>query len=154
MEVRIDTDPRYIQTGLDTYQDALLLQSDNKIEGGAPKERRRRRAEKHSCPKGCLWRVRFFFATLRFSGHFRCFKSKTLRGQRGNGLSKNTLLDNRFSAHAFAAPLAHSENRRTLSTCHERTVAPDLRPRIHFCGAPFPINLNTPWQIVSRVICS
>ena len=31
---------------------------------------------RNGCPKGCFWRVRFFFAPLRFSGHFRCFKSK------------------------------------------------------------------------------
>ena len=45
-----------------------------KFFGGAPKERRRRRAEK------------------------TVVQEQTLRGQNRNGLSKNTLLDNRFSA--------------------------------------------------------
>ena len=41
------------------------------------------------------------------------FQEKTLRGQRRNGLSKNTLLDNRFSARplrrSFGAPPEVSE---------------------------------------------
>ena len=49
---------------------------------------------RNGCPKGCFWRVRFFSAPLRFSG----VKEQTLRGQRRNGLSRNILLDKRFSA--------------------------------------------------------
>ena len=31
---------------------------------------------RNGCPKGCFWRVRLFSAPSRFSGPFRCFKSK------------------------------------------------------------------------------
>ena len=66
----------------------------NKI-GGAPKERGRRRAEKR-LSKTVFLESPFLLCPLKA---FRCFKSKkTLRGQRRNGLSKNTVLDNRFSA--------------------------------------------------------
>ena len=68
---------------------------------------RQRRGEgvvrRNGCPKGCFWRVHFFSASLRFAlKHL-----KALRGQRRNGLSKNTLLHNRFSARRL---LRYSEN--------------------------------------------
>ena len=53
---------------------------------------------RNGCPKGCFWRVRFFSAPLRFALKKNRKVLKTLREQRRNGLSKNTLLDNRFSA--------------------------------------------------------
>ena len=63
---------------------------------------------RNGCPKGCFWRVCFFSAPLRFFKTFQVFQEKTLRGQRRNGLSKSTLLDNRFSARplrrSFGAP--------------------------------------------------
>ena len=63
---------------------------------------------RNGCPKGCFWRVRFFSAPLRFSLKTPERQEKTLRDQRRNGLSKNTLLDNRFSARplrrSFGAP--------------------------------------------------
>ena len=60
-------------------------------------------AAKASCAetvvqKGVFGESVFYSAPLRFSGLRRCFKGQTLRGQRRNGLSKNTLLDNRFCA--------------------------------------------------------
>ena len=59
---------------------------------------------RNGCPKGCFWRGCFSSAPQGLlSKHL-----KTLRGQRRNGLSKNTLLDNRFSARcllcSFSAP--------------------------------------------------
>ena len=58
---------------------------------------------RNGCPKRCFWRVRFFSAPLRLKVFrtFQVFKEKILRAQRRNGLSKNTLLDNRF----YARPL-------------------------------------------------
>ena len=59
---------------------------------------------RNGCPKGCYWRVRFFSALLRFALR----TPETLREQGRNGLSKNTLWDNRFSARRllryFGAP--------------------------------------------------
>ena len=52
----------------------------------------------NGCPKGCFWRVRFFSAPLRFALKTPEKVLKTLREQGRNRLSKNTLLDNRFSA--------------------------------------------------------
>ena len=70
--------------------------------GGAPKERRRRRAEKWSS-KRVFWRVRFFSALLRFSSVLRA----NLKGAE----KKRTLhYWTTISPHdAFAAPLARSE---------------------------------------------
>ena len=70
----------------------------------APKERRRRRAEKRSSK-----RVFLESPFLLFPPSGLLLKHmKSLRGQRGNGLSKNTLLDDRFSARplrrSFGAP--------------------------------------------------
>ena len=73
---------------------------------------RQRRGEgvvrRNGCPKGCFWRVRFFSAPLRFVLKNTCEVLKTLRGQSRNGLSKNSLLDNRFCARrlrrSFGAP--------------------------------------------------
>ena len=53
---------------------------------------------RNGCPKRCFWRVRFFSAPLRFLSYNTWKLLKTLGEQRRNGLSKNTLLDNRFSA--------------------------------------------------------
>ena len=64
------------------------------INQSAPKERRRRRAEKR-LSKRVFLESPFLLCPLKF---FRCFKRQTLRGQTRNGLSKNTLLHNRFSA--------------------------------------------------------
>ena len=60
---------------------------------------------RNGCPKGCFWRVRFFSALLRFILKSTCKVLKTLRGQSRNGLSKNTLLDNRFSARRLRRSL-------------------------------------------------
>ena len=49
---------------------------------------------RNGCPRGCFRRVRFFSAPLRFA----LKTSENLKGAKKNGLSKNTLLDNRFSA--------------------------------------------------------
>ena len=63
---------------------------------------------RNGCPKGCFWRVRFFSAPLRFVLKNTWMVLKPLRGQISNGLSKNTLLDNHFSARrlrcSFGAP--------------------------------------------------
>ena len=76
------------------------------------KEERKRSGEgvvrRSGCPKGCFWRVRFFSAPLRFSLAFQVFKEKTLRGQRRNGLSKSTLLDNRPFLRTTPSPLFSS----------------------------------------------
>ena len=58
--------------------------------GGAPKERRRRRAEKRSS-KRVFWRVRFFSAPLRFSD--------VLRANLNGGQKKRTL-----QKHPFGRP--------------------------------------------------
>ena len=65
---------------------------------------------RNGCPKGCFWRVRFFSLPLRSPGVLRA----NLKGAEKNGLSKNTLLDNRFSARllllrSFGAPPIFSE---------------------------------------------
>ena len=62
--------------------------------GGAPKERRRRRAGKR-LSKRVFLESAFLLCSLKV---FRCFKSNLLGVERRNGLSKNTLLDNRFPA--------------------------------------------------------
>ena len=49
---------------------------------------------RNGCPNGCFWRIRFFSVPLKFA----LKESENLEGHRINGLSKNTLLDNRFSA--------------------------------------------------------
>ena len=77
----------------------------------APKERRRLRAEKR-LSKRVFWRVRFFSAPLRFA----LKTPKTLRGQRRNGLSKNTLLDNRFSARRLRRSFGAPPENATLAT--------------------------------------
>ena len=60
---------------------------------GAPKERRRRRAEKRSS-KRVFWRVRFFSSHLRFSNVYRA----NLHGAEKKRTLQNTLLDDRFPA--------------------------------------------------------
>ena len=76
--------------------------------GDAPKERRRGRAETRLSKRVFLWRVRFFSAPFKVCSWNTWRALKTLREQRRNGLSKNTLLDNRFSARplrrSFGAP--------------------------------------------------
>ena len=53
-------------------------------------------ARRNSRPKRCFWRVRFFSSPLEV---FMRFKSNLKNGgKRRNGLSKSTLLDDRFSA--------------------------------------------------------
>ena len=49
---------------------------------------------RNGCLKGNLWRVRFFAAPLRFV----LTTSENLKGAEKKRLSKNTLLDDRFSA--------------------------------------------------------
>ena len=86
---------------------AILFLRSDLIWGGAPKERRRRRAEKR-LSKRVFLESPFLLCPLKVFRTFQVFKEKTLRGQRRNGLSKNTLLDNRFSARplhrSFGAP--------------------------------------------------
>ena len=60
------------------------------MNGGAPKERRRRRAEKRSS-KRVFSENPFLLCSLKIEV-FRCLKGRTLNGQRRNGLSGNTLL--------------------------------------------------------------
>ena len=73
-----------------------------------PKERRRRRAEKRLSKRVSL-ESPFLLCPLRFSGHFRCFKSKP-EGGREETDSPQTPFWTTVSPHdAFAAPLAHSE---------------------------------------------
>ena len=50
------------------------------------------------CPKGCFWRVRFFFAPLWFSGHFRCFNFQGPENLKG-AEKKRTL-----QKHPFGQP--------------------------------------------------
>ena len=48
--------------------------------------------------------------SIIFSTKSRCFKSRPSGGREENGLSENTLLDDRFPPHdAFSAPLVRSE---------------------------------------------
>ena len=60
-------------------------------------------------PKGCFWRVRFFSAPSRFSGPFKCLKSKHERGQKRNGLSKTPFWTTVSLHNPFAAPLARPD---------------------------------------------
>ena len=59
---------------------------------------------RNGCPKGSFWRVRFSLPPYGLL----LKRLKTLRGQRRNILSKNALLDNRFSTRrllrSFSAP--------------------------------------------------
>ena len=74
-------------------------------------------------PKGCFWRVCFFFAPLRFSGHFKCFKSKP-QGGREETESPKTPFWTTVSPHdTFAAPLARSENRGQISKIFREVFA-------------------------------
>ena len=73
--------------------------------GGAPKERRRHRAEKRSS-KRLFWRVRFLSAPLRFS----CVLRANLKGGKAETDAPKTPFWTTVSPHdAFAAPLARSE---------------------------------------------
>ena len=54
----------------------------------APKERRRRRAEKRFS-KGCFWRVRFFSALLRFSGPFRVVRANLKGAEKKRTIQKH-----------------------------------------------------------------
>ena len=60
-------------------------------------------------PKGCFWRVRFFSASLRFSGTFRCLKSKPQAGREETDSPKTPFWTTVSPHDAFAAPLARSE---------------------------------------------
>ena len=51
----------------------------------------------NGCPKGVV-ESPFLLCFLKVFRTFQVFQEQTLRGQRRNGLSKNTLLDNRFPA--------------------------------------------------------
>ena len=64
------------------------------------KERRRRRAEKR-LSKRVFLESPFLLCLLKVFRTFQLFQEQTLRGQRRNGLSKNTLLDNCFSAQCL-----------------------------------------------------
>ena len=74
---------------------------------GAPKVRRRRRAEKQ-LSKRVFLESPFLLCPLKVCSYNTWKVLKTLREQRRNGLFKNTLLDNRFSARclrcSFGAP--------------------------------------------------
>ena len=68
-------------------------------------------------------------------------RMKTLRGQRGNGLSKNTLLDDRFSARRLrrsfgAPPYIRSVDRASRATVEQCLVQ---RPYLGL------IELTSPW---------
>ena len=86
---------------------------------------------RNGCHKGCFWRVRFFSAPFMFSSVFRA----NLSGQRRNGLSKNPLLDNCFSARRLL-PLPRSrvraskglrlENACFGAICH-KVALPEIR---------------------------
>ena len=78
-----------------------LTWPEDKKNGGAQKERRRRCAEKRSS------KTRKWTATLYQLS--RVFIANP-RGREENGLSKSTLPDDHFPPHeAFSAPLVHSE---------------------------------------------
>ena len=63
-------------------------------------------AAKASCAETVVQKgVRFFSAPLRFVLKNTCEVLKTLRGQSRNGLSNNTLLDNRFCARRLRRSL-------------------------------------------------
>ena len=64
-------------------------------------------------PKVFFWRVRFFSSPLRFA----LKRLKTLREQRRNGLSKNTLLDNHFSARRLLCSFGAPPETNTLRIC-------------------------------------
>ena len=92
----------------DPIQNLLLFpDSSESLDQGAPKERRRGRAEKR-LSKRVFLESPFLLCSLKVFRAFQVFEEQTLRGQRRNGLSKNTLLDNRFSARplrrSFGAP--------------------------------------------------
>ena len=84
-----------------------IREKGGRVCGRAPKERRRGRAEKR-LSKGVFLESPFLLCSLKVFRTFQFFKERTSRGQRRNGLSKNTLLDNRFSARplrrSFGAP--------------------------------------------------
>ena len=85
--------------------------------GGRAKERRRGRAEKR-LSKRVFLESPFLLCSLKVFRTFQVFWEQTLRGQRRNGLSKNTLLDNRFSArplrNSFGAPWFFPTNSRNI----------------------------------------
>ena len=77
--------------------------------GGAPKERRRRRAEKRlTMSKRVILKSPSLLCPLKVFRTFQLFQKQTLRGQRRNGLSKITLLDNRFSARRLRRSFSQS----------------------------------------------
>ena len=97
-----DTEMRVQEVSRD--QSRILCPSLIAQNQSAPKERRRRRAEKRLSKRVFLESPFLLFPTCGLL----LKHMKTLRGQRGNGLSKNTLLDDRCSARrlrrSFGAP--------------------------------------------------
>ena len=85
----------------------LLLNNGRKITDEEVRARQRSGegdVRKNGRPKGCIRRVRFFSVPLRFALE----TPENLKGQRTNGLSKNTLFGRPFSARrllrSFGAP--------------------------------------------------
>ena len=89
---------------------------------------------RNGCPKGCFWRVRFFSAPLRFA----LKTPENLKGAKKNGLSKNNLLDNRFSAQ-----------RRGVWRDHSVFVFPSCCPS--FCPPCFALVVLTFVHCISEI---
>ena len=86
--------------------------------GGAPKERRRRRAEK-LLSKSVFWRVRFFFAPFEGFQDISGVLRAKLKGAKKKRTLQNTLLDNRFSARRLRRSFGALWDYRTSKKCLE-----------------------------------
>ena len=90
--------------------------------GGAPKERRSRRAEKRSS-KRVFWRVRFFSSHLGFPSVFR---ANLTGAEKKRTLQKHPFGESVSPHDAFSAPLAHPHKLfaicRATPYCHENVA--------------------------------
>ena len=87
----------------------MVIHKDALKVGGALTERRRRYAEKRLSKRVFLESPFLLCHLIRFSDALRVnLKGAESQPQRGNGLSKNNLLDNRSPHDAFSAPLARA----------------------------------------------
>ena len=133
----------------DTCSDSIAKLYRARFCGRAPKERRRRRAEKRLSKRVFLKSPLLLCPLKVCSLNTR----KTLRGQRRNRLSKNTLLDNRFSARRLLRsfdPLSFcgvSHNYRAISCKMRYRTLLLLRNPAFYRGFRFP-NLGFPLTAV------
>ena len=94
---------------------------------------------RNGCPRGCFWTVRFFSAPSRFSGPFRCLKSKPQGGREETDSPKTPFWITVSPHDPFAAPLARPDFVQQTRVYPYPLVAGSARPNPKM-GAPDPEN--------------